>query len=325
MRSLICATTVLIAMLGAPTGAQAQTYPSKPITMIVPFAPGGPLDVIGRILADRMRTSLGQPIVIENVGGAAATIGVGRAARAPGDGYTLSIGNWATHVVNGAIYQLNYDPLNDFEPVALYSVTPQLIVARKDFPANDLKGLIAWLKANPNKASQATSGVGSAGHVAGVHFQRLTDTTFQFVPYRGLAPAMQGFLSGQVELLIDIPSNSLPHLRAGSVKAFAVLNKDRMSAAPEIPTVDEAGLPGLHAPVWYALWASKGTPKEAIAKLNAAVVEAIADPSVRDRFAKMGQEIVPREQQTPEVLAALHKAEVEKWWPIIRTAGIEVQ
>lgn len=325
MRTLICVATALAAMLGAPTGAQAQTYPSKPITMIVPFVAGGPLDVIGRILGDRMRTSLGQPIVIENVGGAAATIGVGRAARAPGDGYTLSIGNWATHVVNGAIYQLNYDPLNDFEPIALYSVTPQLIVARKDFPADDLKGLIAWLKANPNKASQATSGVGSAGHVAGVQFQRLTGATFQFIPYRGLAPAMQGLLSGQVDLLIDVPSNSLPHLRAGSIKAFAVLNKERMSAAPEIPTVDEAGLPDLHAPVWYALWAPKGTPEEAIAKLNAAVVEALADPSVRERFTKMGQEIVPREQQAPEVLGALHKAEVEKWWPIIRAAGIKVQ
>jgi tripartite-type tricarboxylate transporter receptor subunit TctC len=325
MRSMICAAATLAVALGVLTGAQAQSYPSKPITMIVPFVAGGPLDVIGRLLAEPMRVSLGQPIVIENVGGAAGTIGIGRAARAPGDGYTLSIGNWATHVVNGAIYKLNYHPQADFEPVGLYSITPQLIVVRADHPAKDLQALIAWLRANPNKASMATSGVGSAGHVAGAHFQRLTDTSFQFIPHRGLAPAMQSLLGGQIQLLIDIPSNSLPHLQAGKVRALAVLNKERMSALPDIPTVDEAGVPGLHAPVWYALWATKGTPKDAIAKLNAALVEAIADPTVRARFAKMGQDIVPRDQQRPEALGALHKAEIEKWWPIIRAAGIKAQ
>jgi tripartite-type tricarboxylate transporter receptor subunit TctC len=324
MRKLTCMAAVFATVaLAAP--AFGQSYPSRPISMIVPFAPGGPLDVIARVLGERMRVSLGQPLINENVPGAAGAIGVGRAARSAPDGYTLSIGNWAAHVVNGAIYNLNYNLPDDFEPVALFSVTQQMIVARKSMPANDLKDLIAWLKANPGKATQATSGLGSAGHVAAAYFQKDTGTKLQFIPYRGLGPAMSALLAEQVDMMIDVPSNSLPYVQSGSIKAYAVAAKTRLAGAPDIPTVDEAGLPGFYAPIWYALWAPKGTPKVVTARLNAAVVEALADPDVRRRLTAMGQEIVPRDQQTPEALAVLHKAEVAKWWPIIKAADIKGQ
>lgn len=324
MRKLFFAAALACITAWTPP-AISQPYPSRPITMIVPFAPGGPVDAIGRILAEHMRASLGQPVIIENVGGAAGSIGVGRAARAAPDGYTLSIGNWATHVVNGAIYSLPYNLLGDFEPVALYSSTNQIIVAKKSMPAQDLIGLISWLKANPDKAIQATSGVGSAGHVAAAYFQKATGTQLQFVPFRGLAPAMQALLGEQVDIMIDVPSNSLPHVKAGTIKAYAVAAKTRLASAPDVPTVDEAGLPGFYAPIWYALWAPKGTPRDIIDKLNAAVVDAVADPAVRERFAAMGQEIVAREQQSPEALGALHRSEIDKWWPIIKAAEIRAQ
>jgi tripartite-type tricarboxylate transporter receptor subunit TctC len=291
----------------------------------VPFPAGGPVDTIGRIIAERMRTFLGQPVLIENVGGAAGSIGVGRAARAAPDGYTLSLGNWATHVVNSAIYPLNFDVLTDFDPVSLIVTQPEIVVARKTLPADDLKGLIAWLKANPDKAVQGTSGVGSAGHVAGVFFQKVTGTQYQFVPYRGLAPAMQALVAGQVDMLIDVPASSVPQVRAGTVTAYAVTAKTRLAALPDVPTVDEAGLPGFYASVWYALWLPKDTPKAVSAKLNAAVVDALADATVRQRLADLGMEIFPPDQQTPEVLSALHKAEAEKWWPIIKAANISGQ
>ena len=303
--------------------ATAQAYPTRPITIVVPAAAGGPLDVLARILSEPMRISLGQPLIIENVAGAAGSIGVGRVARAAGDGYMLVLGMWGTHVANAAIYALSYDVVKDFEPVALIGTMPELIVAKKTMPANDLKGLIAWLRANPDKASQGTSGVGSAGHIAGVFFQNVTGTHYQFVPYRGLAPAMQGLLAGQVDMMIDVPTSSLPQVRAGSIKAYAVMDKSRLASAPEIPTVDEAGLPGFYASVWYSLWAPKGTPKEVIAKLNAAAVDALAEGPVRQRLADIGQEIFPREQQTPRALRALQKAEIEKWWPIIKAANIK--
>jgi tripartite-type tricarboxylate transporter receptor subunit TctC len=312
----------LLAAVLASHGAAAQTYPSRPLTIIVPFPPGGPVDTIARILSERMRAFLGQPIVIENVGGAAGSIGVGRAARAAPDGYTLSLGNWATHVVNGAIYPLGYDVLNDFEPVSLIVTQPELIVARKTMPANDLQELIAWLKANPDKVSQGTSGVGSAGHVAGVFLQRLTGVRYQFVPYRGLAPAMQGLLGEQVDMLIDVPASSVPQIRAGTIKAYAVTAKRRLAAVPEVPTVDEAGLPGFYASVWYGIWVPKGTPKPVGARLNAAVVDALADATVRQRLGDLGMEIVPNEQQTAEALGTLHKEEIEKWWPLIKAAAI---
>jgi tripartite-type tricarboxylate transporter receptor subunit TctC len=307
-----------------PPIARAQTYPSRPITMVVPFAAGGATDVIGRIVAERMKQSLGQPVIIENVTGANGSIGVGRVARATPDGYTIGIGHWSTHVVNGAIYGLQYDVLADFEPISLIASNPQLIVAKNEVPANDLKELIAWLKANPDKASQATAGVGSAPHLAGVFFQKQTATR-QFVPYRGAAPAMQDLLAGQIDIMIDDPTNFLPLMRAGRIKAYAVTAKRRLAAAPDIPTADESGLPGFYFSRWHALWAPKGTPKDTIGKLSASVVDALADANARARLADLGQEIFPRDQQAPEALRAYQKAEIEKWWPIIKAAGIKAQ
>jgi tripartite-type tricarboxylate transporter receptor subunit TctC len=303
--------------------AGAQSYPTRPITIVVPAAAGGPLDVLARILSERMRLSLAQPFMIENVAGAAGSIGVGRVARASPDGYTLSLGMWGTHVANAAIYSLSYDVVRDFEPISLIGSMSELIVAKKDMPANDLKGLITWLKANPDKATQGTSGVGSAGHIAGVFFQHLTGTRYQFVPYHGLAPAMAALLAGQVDMMIDVPTSSLPHVRSGGIKAYAVMNQSRIASAADIPTVDEAGLPGFYASVWYSLWAPKRTPKAVIGKLNAAARDALADPTVRARLADIGQEIYPPEQQTPEALGALQRAEIEKWWPIIQAANIK--
>ena len=301
---------------------EAQTYPSRSITIVVPAAAGGPLDVLARILSERMRLTLTQPLIIENVAGAAGSIGVGRVARAPPDGYTLTVGMWGTHVVNAAIYPLSYDVVTDFEPIGLIGSMPELIVANKTIPANDLKGLIEWLREHPDKATQGTSGVGSAGHVAGVFFQNVSSTRFQFVPYRGLAPAMAALVAGQVDMMIDVPTSSLPHVRSGGIKAYAVMTQSRIASAPDIPTVDEAGLPGFYASVWYSLWAPKHTPMGIIGRLNGALMDALADPSVRARLADIGQEIFPQEQQTPQALAALQRAEIEKWWPIIKSAKI---
>ena len=305
--------------------AWAQIYPTRPITMVVPFAAGGPTDVIGRMVAERMRASLGQTVIVENVAGAGGNIGVGRVARAAPDGYTINVGLVSTHVFNGAMYSLQYDVLNDFEPIALIASIPYVIVAKKAFPANDLNGLVAWLKSNPDKASAATAGAGSPQHVSGVLFQKITGTRFQFVPYRGAAPAMQDLVAGQIDMMFDSATNALPHVRSGSTRAYAVTTKSRLASASDIPTVDEAGLPGFYFSVWYALWAPKATPKLIIAKLNAVVVEALADAKVRATLVDQGMELFPREQQTPEALAALHKAEIEKWWPIIKAANIKAE
>jgi tripartite-type tricarboxylate transporter receptor subunit TctC len=305
--------------------ARAQAYPTRPITMVVPFAAGGPTDVIGRVLAERMRALLGQPVIIENTAGAAGNLGVGRVARAAPDGYTIVVGFVGTHVFNGAMYPLQYDVLNDFTPISLIANIPYLIVAKKGFPANDLKGLIAWLKANPDKASAATGGVGTPQHVGALLFQNITSTHFQLVPYRGAAPAMQDLVGGQVDLMFDSAANSLPHVRAGGAKVYAATTKSRLASAPDIPTVDEAGLPGFYFSAWYALWAPKATPRSVISRLNSAVVEALADERVRTSLADQGMEIFPREQQTAEALGAFQKAEIEKWWPIIKAANIKVE
>jgi tripartite-type tricarboxylate transporter receptor subunit TctC len=292
--------------------------------MVVPFGAGGATDTIGRIVAEGMRASLGQPVVIENVPGASGTIGVNRVARAAADGYTLGIGGTPTYVWNGAMIALAYDVLNDFEPISLIVDSPMLIVARKSMAAKDLRGLIAWLKENPDKASQGTTGAGGALHLAGVFFQRETGTRVVFVPYRlGSVAALQDLVAGQIDLLIDMSANSLPQLRAGAIRAYAVMAHHRLAAAPDIPTVDDAGLPGFYMSVWHGLWVPKGTPKSVIGMLNAAVVAALADPMVRQRLVDLGQEIYPREQQTPEALGAFQKAEIAKWWPIIKAANIK--
>ena len=303
--------------------ARAQTYPSRAITMVVPAAAGGPTDTLARIIIEPIRASLRQTIIIENMGTAAGSVAVGRAAHAAPDGYTLSIGNWATHVVNGAIYTSRFNLLNDFDPVALISSNPALIVARNTLPPNNLMELIAWLKSNPDTVSAGTSGIGGPGHVFGVLFQHMTGAKFQFVPYRGGGPAMQDLVAGHIDMIVASPSDALPHLAAGRIKAYAVTAKTRLAAARDIPTVDEAGLPGFYTLLWYALWAPKNTPKDIIATLNAAVVNALADSTVRQRFADLGQEVFPRAQQTPEMLYAYQKAEIEKWWPIIKAAGIQ--
>jgi tripartite-type tricarboxylate transporter receptor subunit TctC len=303
----------------------AQAYPSRPITLVVPFAAGGALDVIGRILAPRMGASLGQTIIIENVAGASGSLGVGRVARATPDGYTLVVGYWGTHVANGAVYALKYDVLNDFEPISLVATQPFLIVAKKVMPADNLKGLIAWLKVNPDKASAGTAGVGATDHIGGALFQNTTGTRFQFVPYRGAGPAVQDLVAGQIDIMFESPTITLPQVRSGQIKALAVAAKSRLAAAPEIPTVDEAGLPGFYVTFWAGLWAPKGTPKDFIARLNSASVTALADPTVRTRLADLGFEIYSRDQQTPEALADYQKVEIQKWWPIIKKFGIKAE
>ena len=312
-------------LLAATTVASAQAYPSRPITMVVPFAAGGPVDTVARILSEPMRASLGQSIIVENVTGAAGSIGVGRVARAAPDGYTLSIGHWSTHVVNGAIYPLPYDLLRDLEPIVLLPSNPMIVVSKTAVPAKDLNEFVGWIKANEGKVSAGTAGAGSATHVAGVYFQNVTGTRFQFVPYRGTGPALQDLVAGQIDFIVDQASNSLQHVRDGKIRAYAVTAHARLPSAPDIPTVAEAGLPALDISVWYGLWAPKGTPKDIIAKLNGAAVQALSDPTVRQRFGELGLDIPPRERQTPDALAAYHKAEIEKWWPVIKGANIKIE
>jgi tripartite-type tricarboxylate transporter receptor subunit TctC len=305
--------------------AWAQAYPSRPITIVVPWPAGGPSDLLGRMVGERFRSSFGQPVVIENVPGANGSIGVGRFARATPDGYTLVIGNWNTHVVNGAIYTLAYDVQKDFEPAALLPNIASLVVARKNFPAHDLKGLIDWLKANPDKATAGHVGIGSVGHIGGLLLQNMTGTRFQQVPYRGSAPVMQALLGGQIDFGIESATTSLPQYRAGSIKAFAVTGKTRLMSAMEIPTVDEAGLPGLHIWGWFALFAPKGTPKDIVSKLNAEVRVLLADSTTRQRFAELGGDIPAPDQQSTDALAEHQKAEIAKWWPIIKAANVKAE
>jgi tripartite-type tricarboxylate transporter receptor subunit TctC len=323
-RLFLCSAAGAAALPAVSRFAWAQSYPRRPITMIVPYPAGGPTDTVGRIMAERMRTALGQPVIIENVAGANGTIGVGRAARAAADGYTVIAGTLTTHVLIGALYHLQYDLLSDFKPIALLAEGPLLVTARKTLAANDLKELIGWLKANP-AASQGTTGVGAAEHIAGVLLQNKIGARFQFVPYRGLGPAMQDLIAGQIDIVLADAATTLPQVRAGTIKAYAIAAKTRLAAAPNIPTVDEAGLPGFYAPLWFGLWAPARTPQDVIAKLNSAAVEGLADPTVRQRLADLGQEIVLRDRQTPEALGAFQKAEIDKWWPIIKSAGIKIE
>src|ERR1043165_4208835 len=320
MRRLIFA-GLAAAMLGG--AVHAQDYPTRPITIVVPFAAGGPTDAIARSISDRMRLSLGQTVIVENVAGAGGSIGVGRAARAAPDGYTISLGHTGTHVVNGAIYPLQYDVLNDFEPIALVASNPMMVVTKNSIPAKNLRELIDWLRANADKISTGTAGVGSASHFSGVYFQNLIKVPLNFVPYRGTGPALIDLVAGQIDMIVDQASNAMTQVQAGKIRAYAISDAKRRAAAPDIPTADEAGLPGFHISLWSALWAPKGTPKDVIAKLNRAVMDALADPAVRKRMADVGLEIPPAEQQTPQALAALHKAEIEKWWPIIKAANIK--
>jgi tripartite-type tricarboxylate transporter receptor subunit TctC len=323
--TLLRIATGCVLLWGGIAAAPAQVYPSRPITMVVPFAAGGPVDTVARILSEPMRATLGQSIIVENVTGAAGSIGVGRVARAAPDGYTLSIGHWSTHVVNGAIYPLPYDLLRDLEPIVLLPSNPMIVVSKRAVPAKNLNEFVAWIKANEGKVSAGTAGAGSATHVAGVYFQNVTGTRFQFVPYRGTGPALQDLVAGQIDFIVDQASNSLQHVRDGKIRAYAVTASARLPSAPDIPTVAEAGLPSLDISVWYGLWAPKDTPKEIIAKLNAAAVQALSEPTVRQRFAELGLDIPPRDRLTPEALAAYQKAEIEKWWPVIKGANIKTE
>jgi tripartite-type tricarboxylate transporter receptor subunit TctC len=317
----IIAVVVLAALSGSL--AHAEGYPSRPITLNVPYAAGGPLDVMVRVVADGLRATLGQPIVIENVAGAGGSIGVGRAARAAADGYTISAGNWSTHVANGAIYALLYDLRYDFEPISLLPYEANVIIARKDFPANTLAELIAWLKQNPDKASAGTSGIGGPSYMAAAFFQMRTGTRFALVPYRGAGPALLDLVGGQLDIMSTGPAIALPHIRDGTVKAYAVTAKVRIAAAPNIPTTDEAGLPGFYFSAWAGLWVPKGTPREIIDKLDVAVRDALADPTIRRRLAVLAIEVPPPAQLGPTTLGTFQKAEIDKWWPIIRAAGIK--
>jgi tripartite-type tricarboxylate transporter receptor subunit TctC len=321
--SLVAAAAAIPALSCA---ALAQSYPTRPITMIIPFAAGGPTDVIGRLLAERMRTTLGQSVIAENSTGAGGTIGVGRLARATPDGYTIGMGIWSTHVVNGAIYTLQYDLVKDFAPVTLISwELGTVIVAKKATPAKDLRELIEWLKTGQGRATFGTAGVGSPPHIGGVLFQNLSGAPFQFVHYRGASQVVQDLVGGQIDIAVDSPTTSLPQVRAGLIKAYAVTAKSRLPAAPDIPTTGEAGLPGMYLSVWFALWAPKGTPQDVIAKLNSAARHALNDPSMGSRLTDLGQEIVPPDQQTSEALSAMQKTDIERWWPIIKAAGIKAE
>ena len=315
----------LVAVLISPLPVRAEDYPTRPINIVVGFSAGGPIDSIARILAESMRQSLGQPVIVENITGASGSTAVGHVALAAPDGYTISLGHLGTHVLNAAVYKLSYDPVTDFEPVALVASNPLLLVARKTIAADSLVELVAWLKAQPNPATHGAPGAGTPAHVAGELFQQMAGVKLQFIPYRGAAQAIQDLVGGQVDLMFDQLANALPAVRSNLIKVYAVMAKERSALAPDIPTVDEAGLPGLHVAVWHGLWVPKGTPASVIGRLNRAVVDALADPLVRQRFADMGLEIASRDLQSPEGLGAYQKAEIQRWWPVIRAADLKLK
>jgi tripartite-type tricarboxylate transporter receptor subunit TctC len=327
LRGLFLVTLAIItAASSAGSAAQSmsgQPFPSRPVTLLVPFSAGGPTDVIARVVGERMGKALGQSIVIENVAGAAGTIAAARVAHAAPDGYTLGVATWSTHIVSPVIYQLSYDVLRDFAPVAMMTEAPLLLIGRKTLPANDVKELMAWMNADPNPV--LLGGAGGTDQVAGYLLQQQIGARIQIVPYRGLALALQDLLAGRIDLLFDQPSDALTQIRNGAVKAFAVTAMHRMTTAPEVLTVDETGLPGLHLSPWQSLWTPKGTPDDVLTKLSAATIEALADPRVKKRLGDVGQDVVAPERQTPQALAAFYKAETDKWWPIIKAAGLKAE
>jgi tripartite-type tricarboxylate transporter receptor subunit TctC len=315
----------LTALLAFGGNAWAETFPSHPITLVVPFSAGGPTDAMARILADHMRVTLGQNILVENVTGAAGSLGVGRVVRSAPDGYTLSIGHLGTHVANGAIYKLGYDLVGDLEPVVLLPSNPMIIVSRNTIPAQSLKELIAWLKSKPTPATAGTAGAGSGSHIAGLYFENATGLKLQFVPYRGTAPALTDLVAGQIDIIIDQTSNSIAQVRAGTIRAYAVTDDKRVASASDIPSTDEAGLSGFHMTLWSGLWVPKATPKDVVAKLNAAVVAALNDPAVRKKFEDLGLQMPPQDKLAPAALGDLQKAEIAKWWPMIKAADVKVE
>jgi tripartite-type tricarboxylate transporter receptor subunit TctC len=325
MRRLLTVMVATLVGLAWAGMAAAQNYPTRAMTMIVPFPAGGATDTLARFLAEKMRAILGQPVIIENVAGAAGSLGVGRAVRSAADGYTLSVGTSTTHMLTGGLYVLQFDLLKDLEPVIQIGSEPLLIVGRKSLPADDLKGLIAYLKANPDKASVGIAGVGATGHLTGISFQKETGTRFQFVPYRGNAPAMQDLLAEQIDFMIEPSSNFKSLVGAGSVKPYAITGRTRLPSSPDIPTADEAGLAGFFASLWYGLWVPKDTPKDIVAKLNATMVQVLADPAVQKRFDELGIQIAPLAQQSPEALRGFQKAEAERWWPIIKASNLKAE
>ena len=315
----------LIALLISGGSALAENFPSRPITIIVPFSAGGPSDAMARVLAERMKATLGEALLIENVTGAGGSIGVGRAVRSPPDGYTISFGHLGTHVANGAIYKLGYDLVTDLEPVVLLPSNPMIVVSTNAVPAKSLKELIEWLKARPAPATAGTAGAGSGSHIAGLYFENVTGIKLQYVPYRGTAPAMNDLIAGQIDLIVDQTSNSIAQVRAGNIRAYAVTADKRVEQASDVPTADEAGLPGFHMTLWSGLWVPKDTPKDIVAKLNASAVDALNDPAVRRQLENLGLQMPPADQLSPEALGSWQKAEIAKWWPMIKAANVKVE
>ncbi|MFB9265316.1 tripartite tricarboxylate transporter substrate binding protein BugD [Bradyrhizobium erythrophlei] len=323
MRRAIWSALAALLMLGGQVSA--ETYPSRPITIVVPFSAGGPSDAMARILGERMKQSLGEVLLIENVTGAGGSIGVGRAARSAPDGYTISFGHLGTHVANGAIYKLGYDLVADLEPVVLLPSNPMIIVSKNAVPAKSLKELLDWLKSRPAPPTAGTAGAGSGSHIAGLYFENVSGIKLQYVPYRGTGPALNDLVAGQIDIIVDQTSNSINQVRAGNIRAYAVTDSKRVENAPDVPTVDEAGLPGFHMTLWSGLWVPKGTPKQIVAKLNAAAVEALNDPAVTKQLENLGLQMPPKDQLTPAALGAWQKAEIAKWWPLIKAANVKVE
>jgi len=318
------ALAAFMALLTLSSAAAAENYPSHPITIVVPFSAGGPSDAMTRILAERMKTTLGEAILVENTTGAGGSIGVGRVVHSASDGYTIGFGHLGTHVANGAIYKLGYDLVTDLEPVVLLPSNPMIVVSKNAVPAKSLKELIEWLKARPEPATAGTAGAGSGSHIAGLYFENVTGIKLQYVPYRGTAPAMNDLVAGQIDVMIDQTSNSISQVRAGSIRAYAITDDKRVEQASDIPTTDEAGLSGFHMTLWSGLWAPKDTPKDIVAKLNAAAVDALNDPAVRKQLENLGLQMPPKDQLSPEALGSWQKAEIAKWWPMIKAANVKV-